>query len=469
MRDADDVEPAGGDVGGAEHLHVVALKQVERALALALRFVAVYRLGLDAALDQIFREPLHPVLGAAKDEHFVEAGFYKQVVQNIELVFACGYAHDVLVDVGGGLLRFDRDADGVAEKLTDEALDFGAERRREKERVARRRQEREDFAHVGDSRIYILTNDDELKQITKELNEKGYRNKQGSMFSLTFVSRLVRNKKYIGYISHVIEAKDLIPEVIDQETFDVVQDKLSPHKRKPAQHKAPLLYYLSGKIYCGNCGNLVTADSGTSNTGTIYRYYKCSNRKKNKHACNKKMIGKELLENEVINKTVEEIFKPELLQEIAENVVKTFNNEIKDDYQVKSYQNQIDDVSKKIENIMKAIKEGIITSTTKEKLLAYESLKADLLEQIATAKNKSIKPLETSEVMAFLKGFAELDYSKEENRTRLLEMFVHKIYLYDDYALIAYKGTNNPALELKLEHKKTERELLFEFGSIGAP
>lgn len=101
-----------------------------------------------------------------------------------------------------------------------------------------------------------------------------------------------------------------------------------------------------------------------------------------------------------------------------------------------------------------------ITSTTKEKLLAYEGLKADLSEQIATAKNKSIKPLETSEVMVFLKGFAELDYSKEENRTRLLEMFVHKIYLYDDFALIAYKGTNNPAVELKLEHKKTERELL---------
>ena len=308
-----------------------------------------------------------------------------------------------------------------------------------------------------------------LKQITKELNEKGFRNKQGSMFSLAFVSRLVRNKKYIGYISDSIETKDLIEPIIDQDTFDIVQDRLSPHKRKPAQHKAPLLYYLSGKTYCGNCGNLVTADSGTSNTGTIYRYYKCSNRKKNKHACNKKMIGKELLEGEVINKTVEEIFKPELLKEIAENIVKTFNNEIKDDYQVKSYQNQIDDVSKKIENIMKAIEEGIITSTTKEKLLAYESLKADLLEQIATAKNKSIKPLELSEVMAFLKGFAELDYSKEENRTRLLEMFIHKIYLYDDFALIAYKGTNNPVVELKLEHKKTERELLFEFGSIGAP
>ena len=180
-------------------------------------------------------------------------------------------------------------------------------------------------------------------------------------------------------------------------------------------------------------------------------------------------IVKEIFEGVVINKTVEEIFKPELLKEIAENIVKTFNNEIKDDYQVKSYQNQIDDVSKKIDNIMKAIEEGIITSTTKEKLLTYESLKTELLEQIATAKNKSIKPLETSEIMAFLKGFAELNYSKEENRTRLLEMFVHKIYLYDDYALIAYNGTNNPSLELKLEHKKTERELLFEFGLIGAP
>ena len=73
-----------------------------------------------------------------------------------------------------------------------------------------------------------------LKQITKELTEKGFRNKQGSMFSLAFVSRLVRNKKYIGYISNSIEANNLITPIIDQDTFDVVQDKLSPHKRKPA-------------------------------------------------------------------------------------------------------------------------------------------------------------------------------------------------------------------------------------------
>ena len=106
VRDAVDVEPAGGDVGGAEHLHAVLLKEVERAHPLALALVAVDRLGLDAALDEIFGEALYPVLGATEDQHFVEARHNKQAMQNIELVFAGRHAHDVLLDVSGCLLRF---------------------------------------------------------------------------------------------------------------------------------------------------------------------------------------------------------------------------------------------------------------------------------------------------------------------------------------------------------------------------
>ena len=107
MAYAGDVEPARGDVGGAEHLHAVLFKQVERAHALALAFVAVDRLGLDAALRQVFGEALDAVLGAPEDKHLAEAGAYEEVVQDIELVFAVRYAHDVLVDSSRGLLCFD--------------------------------------------------------------------------------------------------------------------------------------------------------------------------------------------------------------------------------------------------------------------------------------------------------------------------------------------------------------------------
>src|SRR3989344_6098298 len=88
------------------NLHAVLFKQVKRAHALSLAFVAVDRLGLDAALNQIFSEALDAVLGAAEDKHLAEAGLYEEVVQNIELVFAVRYAHDILVDSSRGLLCF---------------------------------------------------------------------------------------------------------------------------------------------------------------------------------------------------------------------------------------------------------------------------------------------------------------------------------------------------------------------------
>ena len=66
--DAVDVDAAGGDVGGDQHVHVAAAERAEGALALALAAVAVDGLGADAGLLQLLGQAVGAVLGAGEHD-----------------------------------------------------------------------------------------------------------------------------------------------------------------------------------------------------------------------------------------------------------------------------------------------------------------------------------------------------------------------------------------------------------------
>lgn len=69
---------------------------------------------------------------------------------------------------------------------------------------------------------------------------------------------------------------------------------------------------------------------------------------------------------------------------------------------------------------MNAIEQGIITVTTKEKLMQYESDKVNLKARITKFKTRNNKPLDKSAVKAFLYDFENREYTKPENRYKLL-------------------------------------------------
>src|SRR5574344_572829 len=311
-------------------------------------------------------------------------------------------------------------------------------------------------------------NNIKMKDIVCELNSLGLKNKLGTSFTTDYISRILKNRKYIGEISQTYKSDIQTPQIIDGNTFELVQHKITSLRGKGGRNCANELYYLSGKIYCGYCNALVTADSGINSEGKTYRYYKCSKRKKDKNSCQKTAISKDYFENLVVDKTIQDIFNPKIIDEIALNVTNNFNSALKENAKCKSLEKQVGDVGKKIENIMNAIEQGIITTTTKEKLQEYENSKAELEHSLVIEREKDIKPLEIGNVKSFLNDFASRDYSNPTNRHRLLEMFVNRIDLYDNYAIIVYNGTNNPEAELNLSNKKTEQELAFEFGLLGS-
>jgi len=115
---------------------------------------------------------------------------------------------------------------------------------------------------------------EKLKDIAIHLNNAGYKTSQGGKFTVSSFSTILKNKKYIGvYEGMGIEIPNAIPKIINEDLFSKVQEKLQRNKHAPARSKGCVVFHLTGKLFCGKCGNNMVGDSGTSRTKTIHYYY----------------------------------------------------------------------------------------------------------------------------------------------------------------------------------------------------
>lgn len=86
---------------------------------------------------------------------------------------------------------------------------------------------------------------------------------------------------------------------------------------------------------------------------------------------------------------------------------------------------------------MKAIEQGILTKTTKERLEALESEKEDI--EIAITKAKIAKPRLTKENIEFwLNSFKNTDLTDILAKKKLVDIFVNKVYHYVDRIVIIF-------------------------------
>ena len=98
---------------------------------------------------------------------------------------------------------------------------------------------------------------------------------------------------------------------------------------------------------------------------------------------------------------------------------------------------QLREVDKKLDNLMKAIEDGLYTRTTKERLEALEIQKDELTAKIADEKLK--KPSFNEDFIRFwLMKFRRFDISQKKQRKALIEIFVNAIFLYDDRMLLTF-------------------------------
>ena len=309
-------------------------------------------------------------------------------------------------------------------------------------------------------------NGDKMVEIVNFLNDKGVRNMLGGKMTHSSVNTMLKNRRYIGELSfRDIVVPDAIPVIVPKDLFDRVQKRLDKNKRAPACGKADEEYLLTTKLLCGKCGALMFGESGTSATGRTYYYYKCANVKRRK-GCNKKTVQKDWLEDLVVRETMKLIQDDAMIDKIVQLVMDVQNQE---NTAIPLLEKQLREVNKKLDNLMKAIEDGLYTRTTKERLEALEIQKDELTVKIADEKLK--KPSFNEDFIRFwLMKFRKFDISQKKQRKALIEIFINAIFLYDDRMLITFNykdGTQTVRFEDALTADSAEEKSSDLSGSAG--
>ncbi len=284
-----------------------------------------------------------------------------------------------------------------------------------------------------------------MTEVADKMNVKGLRSAFGGKIGVDMVTRMLKNRRYIGEFKYrEIVNPNGIPAIVPIELFERVQERMKANKKAPAKHKAEDEYLLTTKLFCGKCERLMVGESGTSKTSAVYRYYKCAGVKNHK-GCDKKTVKKDWIEDLVIHYIEKVVFDDELIDKLADQVMEIQGAE---NTVLPLLRKQYAEAQRGIDNFLNAIQQGIITPSTKERLEELERRKNDLSVEII--KEEMAKPLLTKEQVVFwLQRFRSFNTHRLDHKRKLIDCFINAVYLYDDKMVIVFNykdGTKTVSL-----------------------
>ena len=305
-----------------------------------------------------------------------------------------------------------------------------------------------------------------IKEISRELKALGVKGAKGNYLSPARISDILKNPKYKGlYIgSDGVEYKNMLEPIIDAETFDNVQLLRKQLTNKNARGKAPIPYILSGKIYCGHCGSLITGNSGTSKNGKVHYYYKCTNKTNNTKNCKSKTYRKDEFEEFIYKTVFEKINDSDIYNEIVSKTVEIYNKGIQNNSNLSLLKSNLLKTKTKLNNIVDAISQGLYNPTMQEAMNKLSDEANSLEEQIAIEELEQSRTIDESVVKEHLNNFLKYSSSDCENKKFLFDLIIDKIIIYDNDEIVIICNSIDKSLQSK---EKTPHEEVFVFNLFG--
>lgn len=278
----------------------------------------------------------------------------------------------------------------------------------------------------------MYCNGSNFSEICKTLNSDGYRTSRNKEFRSGTISRILRNRHYIGEMGD--EGIKNCPAIVDEETFRKANHRLDEHSshRKHKSERAD--YMLTPKLYCGKCGKRMTGRTGTSQTKNMYYYYSCG-------TTGDEWIKKNEIESIVV-KSISEYLTPDRIGKIARKAHKIYISSIEENREISLLQKELKQTEKAISNLITAIEQGIFTSSTKKRLDELE-LKKQKLETEISVKKLNAPDLKPEHFEVILKKYTDVDTDNIICQT-LIESLVDKVIIYPDKIVITLNIAKTP-------------------------
>ena len=271
-----------------------------------------------------------------------------------------------------------------------------------------------------------------MKQIAESMNSQGFRTVRGGLFNSKNINKMLKNRKYTGiYSQGGVTIPDGMPRLIDDDLFKRVQLRLASNKRHASQNKenAPR-YWLSGKLYCGHCGEPMYGMSGTSKTGAKHYYYACKAHRA--HNCDMKNLRKDVIET-----LAKELLRWMLCDtsntaSLATDLAAYYEEHNNDTAYLDSLKDQLKDVEKKLNNFVKAISAGIINETTQQAMTELETRRTCIVEAISAEEARQALTTDGHSIADYYKKYINADLDDAAMRDTVIEYFVKRIVVDDE-------------------------------------
>ena len=281
-----------------------------------------------------------------------------------------------------------------------------------------------------------------LTELANELNSQGIRTSLDKQFTVNGLRSILKNRAYIGeYHYGNVVVPDGMPVIVPKSLFKAVQDRFESNKHVRSQTAVNGEYealeprfWLTGKLYCGYCKETMQGISGTSHTGAKHYYYACKNHRK--HKCDLKNIRKELLEDAVVEIIKNFLADSELLASLAVDVSDYCAQAYHDDSYLKSLQAELKKAEKEVNNLVNAVKSGLLSEAIAEALSQAEEKKKGLISAIADEEVKLKLAFDNSSIQKYFEMYKHADFSDDTVRNTLLDYFIDKIYVFEDKLII---------------------------------
>ena len=270
-----------------------------------------------------------------------------------------------------------------------------------------------------------------MAEIIRSLNSKQFTTAYNNEFNKNSIRNILLNKRYIGiYTYNGKETKNGLPKIIDEETFEKVQEMMKKNRLAPARGKAKSEYLLTTKLFCGHCKEMMTGKSGTSKTKKLHTYYACKNAVEKR--CDKKYVKQQFIEDLVVKKA-REILTDENIILIANAVVEYAGRE-QDHSNLKRLLKSLKANEKGKANLVDKLKKCEIDSVCNlifEEISKMEEENKLIQNEIAIEESNLVE-ITFSQVKFFLTQMRKGNVDDIKYRKLLIDVLINKVYLYDD-------------------------------------
>lgn len=297
-----------------------------------------------------------------------------------------------------------------------------------------------------------------MAQITDWLNINGYRTVRGTLFTKNSLPRLLHNEMYRGVYKYkdAIYDENAVPRIVSDELFAEVQSMLDKNKVASSRWSTDY-YFLTGKLFCTECGAAMNGKSGQSAHSGKYRYYACSK-------CNRRYRADQL--EEFVTEHLNEIIQSEdTLEHITDIVWEYYQTHDRENDDIEQLQKQISTCSRGIENLTKAVEQGMPYEAVKNRLEELAVEKTNLERELGERELKRGYMLTRDKIKFFLTQFKTFD---EKSKERLLNTLVNSIHVSESEISIALNYSEEHSLPscVQVELSKHQENLFIMKGTI---